>query len=131
MSEQNVQIVRGCDEAFNRGDVEAVLVVTDPDVEFIPRRAPIQGVYHGHQGIREFFADNAENFDLFEVHTEETQDLGDRVLAFGTVRIRGTESGVEVSVPLAAVVTFRDGKIVRLEDFGERSRALEAAGLAE
>jgi hypothetical protein len=26
---------------------------------------------------------------------------------------------------------FRDGKIIRFEDFGERSQALEAAGLSE
>jgi ketosteroid isomerase-like protein len=26
------------------------------------------------------------------------------------------------------VATFRDGKIARFEDFGERSKALEAAG---
>jgi hypothetical protein len=34
-------------------------------------------------------------------------------------------------VPTAIVATFRDGKLARFEDFGERSEALEAVGLSE
>jgi ketosteroid isomerase-like protein len=76
-------------------------------------------------------ADTFENFDLFEVSNEEIRDLGDRVFSIGTLRIRGKGSGVEVTVPTAIVLTFRDGKIVRFEDFGERSSALEAVGLSK
>jgi ketosteroid isomerase-like protein len=130
MSQQYVEIMRRQTEAVNRGDVDAVLLNVDPEIEFIPRRAAVQGAYHGHKGIRDFFADTFQNFDLFEVSNEEIQDLGDRVVSIGRVRIRGKGSGVEVTVPTAIVLTFRDGKIVRFEDFGERSRALEAVGLS-
>ena len=100
----------------------------DPMIEFIPKRAAVQGVYHGHEGVREYLGDTAENSNLFQVNNEEIRDLGDRVVAFDTLRIRGRESGVEVAVPTAIVATFRDGKIARCEDFGETSKALEAAG---
>ena len=131
MSQENVKVVREAWEAVNRRDVEAFLLGMDPEIEFIPRRAAIQGVYRGHAGMRKFFAENAENFDLYEVSHEEFRDLGDRVVAVGTVRARGKESGVEVITPTAIVATFRDGKIVRYEDLGERSEALKAVGLAE
>lgn len=112
-------------------DTEAFLLGIHPDVEFIPRRAAVQGTYHGHAGMREYIAENAESFDLFEVRNAEFRDLGGRILAFGTVRVRGRESGVEVTHPTALLVTFRDGKIIRFQDFGERGDALEAAGLSE
>jgi ketosteroid isomerase-like protein len=127
MSKDNVETFRRLVDAVNRRDLDGVLRCMDPAVEFIPRRAAVQGAYRGHDGVRDYLADTLENFDLYEVHNEEIRDLGDRVLAFDTLRIRGKESGVEVSVPTAIVAMFRDGKIVRFEDFGERSKALKAA----
>jgi ketosteroid isomerase-like protein len=131
MSQENVEIIRRCDAAISRGDVDSYLLGIHPDVELIPRRAAVQGTYHGHAGMRKYITENAESFDLFEVGNTEFRDLGDRVLAFGTVRVRGRESGVEVTHPTALLVAFRDGKIIRFEDFGERGAALEAAGLSE
>ena len=131
MSQENVETIRRCDAAISRGDVDSFLLGIHPDVEFIPRRAAVQGTYHGHDGMRKYIAENAESFDLFEVGNTEFRDLGDRVLAFGTVRVRGRESGVEVTQPTALLVVFQDGKIIRFEDFGERDAALEAAGLSE
>jgi ketosteroid isomerase-like protein len=131
MSQENIETIRRCDKAISRGDVDAFLLGIHPDVEFIPRRAAVQGTYHGHAGMRKYITENTESFDLFEVGNTEFRDLGERVLAFGTVRVRGRESGVEVTHPTALLVMFRDGKIIRFEDFGERSQALEAAGLSE
>jgi ketosteroid isomerase-like protein len=131
MSQENVEATRRGVAAFNRGDVEEAVALIHPDAEFIPMRAPVQGAYRGHEGVREFFHDNAENFEVFEVTSEEIRDVGDRVVALGTVRIRGKGSGAEVTVPSAVVITYEEGKVVRFEEFGDQSRALEAAGLSE
>jgi ketosteroid isomerase-like protein len=57
--------------------------------------------------------------------------VGDgKVLAFGTIRIRGRGSGVETEVPSAVLVTVRDGRVTYFKDYGDRLAALEAAGLA-
>jgi ketosteroid isomerase-like protein len=131
MPEQYAEIIRRQVEAVNRGDVETVLSDMDAEIEFIPQRAAVQGVYHGHDGVRDFFADTFENFELFEASTDEVRELGDRVVSIGTLRIRGKGSGIEVTVPTAIVLTFSDGKIVRFEDFVERSKALEAVGFGK
>ncbi len=55
----------------------------------------------------------------------------DRILAFGSFRIRARGSGVDTHFPVAGIATFHDGKLVRWEDFRERRLALEAAGLSE
>ena len=129
MSRQNVEVGSLIVQAFNDGDVEALLPVMHPDIEFVPMRAPVQGAYRGHDGLREFLADNVESFDVFHVTTEEVHDPGDHVVGIGTLRVRGKGSGVEVVVPTAVVLTFEQGKVVRFEEFGDRAKALEAVGL--
>jgi hypothetical protein len=71
-------------EALSRGDMEAFLSVVDKDVVWIAARSAVEGAYHGHDGLRKFFADNEENFEVFEPGFREVRDLGDRILVFGT-----------------------------------------------
>jgi ketosteroid isomerase-like protein len=131
MSQENVDSFCRDMEAFRRGDFDAWIEGFHDDCEFVPRRAPIQGPYRGHDALREFLADNAENFDLFHPAYEYVRDVGDSVLAMGKLRVRGKGGGVDVEVPSALVLTYRNGKCIRFQDFGERRDALEAVGLSE
>ena len=47
MSQENLVAFRRNNEAVSRGDIEAALATLDPEIEFIPRRAAVQGVYRG------------------------------------------------------------------------------------
>ncbi len=115
-------------EAFSRADVDAALEAVHPEIEFIPARAAMQGAFHGHEGMRRFFADNEENFDLFHATYPEIRRIdGDRMVALGSVRTRGKSSGVETEVPSAVVLDFRDGKVVRFEDLGDERMAMTMA----
>jgi ketosteroid isomerase-like protein len=60
MSQENVEIMRHALEAFAAADVERLLQFTDPDLEFEPHLAMLEGNYRGHGGIREFMADAFE-----------------------------------------------------------------------
>ena len=131
MSRENVEAFWRNLETFRNRDFEAWIALFHHDAEFVPQRAPIQGRYRGHAALREFVADNAESFDVFEPDYGDVRDLGERVLALGKLRVRGKGSGVEVEVPSALVLTYRDGKVARFEDFGDSRRALEATGLSE
>src|SRR5215212_7258511 len=62
MSQENVDRFIEATEAFNRGDVRAGLRVMDPEVQFEPVQAALQGTYAGHEGVREWFADIAEHY---------------------------------------------------------------------
>jgi ketosteroid isomerase-like protein len=130
MSSENVEAVRRCVDAVNRGDVEAVLRLVSDDFVLIPIRAATEGEYRGHAGVRAFISDNAETFDVFEADYAELRDLGDRVLALGTIHVRGKGSGVELDFPTGGIVQFDGGKMISWRDFGDHGRALEAAGLA-
>jgi ketosteroid isomerase-like protein len=85
----------------------------------------------GHDGIRRWVTDNAESFELFRTQLDDVRDLGGRVLAIGTIRIRGRGAGIETDVPFAGVFTIRDGRVSKWEDFRDRGSALAAVGLAE
>jgi ketosteroid isomerase-like protein len=130
MSRDNVVLVRKLQERWNRGDTTVDPDTFHPDVEFLPLRAATEGSYRGIPGIEAFIADTLEVFDKFEMHFKYA-DLGEQVLAWGTIHLRARGSGVETDVKSGGVFEFRDGKIVRWEDFGSKDKALEAAGVRE
>jgi ketosteroid isomerase-like protein len=131
MSQENVELMREGIEATNRRDLEAVFRGMAPDIHFEHRLAALQGSFVGIEGVRSWFADLVEVFDSWWIDCEDIRDLGDRVLALGTIRTIGTESGVETELPLAIVAEYCDGFITHYIDYGDWAQAPEAAGLSE
>ena len=132
MSQENVEIVRRLLDAVEQDDLPAAVACLDPGLEWIPRRAPIEGAFHGHDGFKRFWAETRESWDIFELRFEELRPLDDgRVLAWGTIRVRGAGSGAEMDVPVGGTYEFRGGKIARWQDFGSKEQALAAVGLSE
>jgi ketosteroid isomerase-like protein len=128
MSQKNVELVRSLQDDWNRGDITVDSDRFHPDLEFIPRRAAMEGAYRGLAGFERFIADNLEVFEKFELRYEYA-DLGERVLAWGHIHVRARGSGIETDIESGGIIEFRDGKIVRWEDFGSKDKALEAVGL--
>jgi hypothetical protein len=131
MSKENVDRFLEGAEAFNRGDFEAAVDGIHTDAVFEPQVAVVEGAFIGPDGVRAFMTGSADIYDVFQVSYSEVRDLGDRVLAFGTVRSVGKDSGIETEVPLAVVATYREGLLTRWKDYGDKAKALEAAGLEE
>jgi ketosteroid isomerase-like protein len=128
VSQDKIDLVRRFLDAAARDDWPTVLACFHPEVDFVPLRAATEGVFHGHTGIERFIADNRVNFDLFEP-AYEFRAVGERVVLWGTVHLRGRGSGVEMDVPSGGIIEFRDGRISRWEDFGSKKKAFAAAGI--
>ncbi len=131
MSQENVDRLVESIEAYNRHDLEGVLRLMDPEIEFEHRLAELQGKFVGVEALRGWLADLDEYFESAHIDCSDIRDLGDRVLALGTVRAIGRESGVETELPYTVVATFMNGRVTHFTDFGDREKALEAAGLRE
>ena len=132
MSRENVELVRAFVAKPVLGLTEADFdEVCDPALELIALRSGTEGSFRGLAGFLRFQADTATTFEKFEQHYEEFHAVGERVLAGGTIRVRGAGSGVEMDIPAWNVVEFRDGKISRWESFGSKADALKAVGLEE
>jgi limonene-1,2-epoxide hydrolase len=115
---------------WNRGNRTVDSGRVHPDLEFVPRRAATEGAYRGLAGLESFIADTSEVFEKFQMHFEFA-DLGERVLAWGHIHVQARGSGIETNIEIGGVYEFRDGKVVRWEDFGSKYKALEAVGLSE
>ena len=132
MSLENVEVVRGITRAVNDGDVDYLIRHTTDDVVIVVARSAIEGPFVGHEGARRFFADNRQNFEVFQLHADDVREIGDdHVLSVGTVHVRGRGGGVEMEIPFAGITTARDGRSSRWEAFRERHLALKAVGLEE
>src|SRR5829696_3407387 len=58
MSQENVEIARRSFEAFNGRAIDELISFADPDSEWLPFRAQLEGiVYRGHEGVRQFVRD--------------------------------------------------------------------------
>jgi ketosteroid isomerase-like protein len=130
MSRENVEVVRRAFEAWNAGDLERVVELVDPQLEFIPFRSQLHGApYFGADGMRQFARDAGDEWEYLQIVPHEFRDAGERVLLLGRYDARGRASGVEVQFPAAWVARMRNGKIVHLRSYEDRDTALEAAGL--
>jgi ketosteroid isomerase-like protein len=132
MSKENVELVRRISDEWSLGEISEANIrwAYHPDVEFLPLRAATEGAYRGIAGIERFVADTPEVFEKFEPRFE-LRDLGERVLAWGAIHVRARQSGIDTEISMGGVFEFRDGKIVRWQDFGSKDEALKAVGLAE
>jgi ketosteroid isomerase-like protein len=133
MSQENIEIPRRIMDAYNRGDIASFLEHLDPDVEWIPILATLEGrVYRGRAGVRRWLEELARDWEYFEPLYERFYDLGDVVLILGRWRARGRVSGVELeNQPGAWVYEIKDGKAVRMRTFTNRDEALEAVGMSK
>jgi ketosteroid isomerase-like protein len=135
MSQQNVEIAARIYEAtgvVSDATLEKWSDLFDPAVEFdMSRRLIDPGVYRGAGEIVRWVDEGRAVYGSLEVVPEELLDAGEKVVAMVRMRARGTLSGAPVEALIAHVLTLRDGKLLRLEYYGDREEALRAAGLAE
>ena len=133
MSQENVEIVRRINEAFNHGDIESVLsfCAEDIEVEDLMNAPDVPRVVHGIQGVRQVLIAWIEGFDEFRGEIFEYIDDGNHVVCVTDYDSKSRE-GLALHQRAVNVFEIRDGKLVK-GTFGyeNREQALEAAGLSE
>lgn len=131
MSQENVEIVRLMNAAFNRGDLDTAFGFYEPTAIWHSRPdEPDTGDYHGLAAIREMAAMWQGMFEGFQFELEGYVEVRDCVVTSGWLCGRGRESGAEVRERYAWVVRMRDGKLSEIWEYRDRAEALEAVGLS-
>ena len=127
----NVELLRKGYEAFAREDLDGIIPLLDERIEWRnPEDSPIAGTWHGHQGVREWFAQAKEAFGDIQFTPHEFRELPDgRVLVLLRAGFRAKQSGIVMEVPYVHLITIRNGLVTRLQMYGDQHRALRAAGL--
>ena len=136
MSQEGVDLLLRGYRAFVAGDLDAISGMLDPEVEWV--------------GVGDFVA-VADRADVLAVLSERLDEqyhvtvdrcigVGDRVVV--SMRFSNVEPDPTDDRPLqsrrtylvgryAAIVTMRDGRVVRVEEHPHLASALEAAGLED
>ena len=132
MSQENVEKARDFIAAYNRRDYDAAVESFDPEIEWVlPARQSFDSC-QGPDEIKRFWKGLDETFEELRLEPQEFVDAGDRVATRLRHHGRGRRSGLEINEAMYhQVATFRAGRMVRIEYFGEWSEALEAVGLSE
>jgi ketosteroid isomerase-like protein len=129
MSEENVELVRAFIAAYNRRDFGAAVEAFDPEVEWVLPERQSSDSGRGPDAVIRFWEGIDNTFDDLQLRPQEHIDAGDRI----ATRLRHygrAKSGVEIDTELYhQVVTFRGGRMVRIEYFASWPEALEAAGV--
>ncbi len=133
MPDEDFEVVRRTWAAFNRGDLDAMLEELHPDVVAIPFGAVMEGTaYRGRRAIEAWWREEIlVTWEVFEVHPEIFQRVGERLLVTGHWEARGSESGVELDIPASWVVDVRDGKIAFWQTYTDHAQARRDVGLAD
>jgi uncharacterized protein len=134
MSQENVEIVRRVSEAFAEGDLDTVFALVAPEIEWDFSNADTwleEQVYRGYDAITEFFGKWIGEWEDYRFELEDVIDAGDKAVAIVRDEGRGKSSGIRLERRHAEVWTFRDGKVIRIEPFDAKTKALEAVGLSE
>jgi ketosteroid isomerase-like protein len=130
-AEANVDALRRLFDLVGDGEnPEALYELLDPDVEFVIPALDLEaGEYRGHEAVRSYFRRWAGTWESWHFHPERLEALDDERVVVGLLqRARGKGSGVEIESRPGQVWTFRDGRVVRWENFASYEEALESAG---
>ena len=132
MSQENVEKARDFIAAYNRRDLDAAVESFDPEIEWVLPARQSSDSCRGPAEVRRFWEGLDETFEELRLEPQEFVDAGDHVATRLRHHGRGRRSGLEINEAMYhQVATFRAGRMVRIEYFGEWSEALEAAGLSE
>src|SRR6185436_10297594 len=96
MSQENVDLVLRAYEAWNRGDIDAVVQFATPDGEYRPASLAVippgmDAAYFGREGFARFAREFVGLWDQFSIEPEQVIDRGDQVVAL--LRLRGVGRG--------------------------------------
>jgi ketosteroid isomerase-like protein len=93
-----IEVVRGLYEAFQRRDLDAMLVAISDDAElFFEGTARLAGraePYRGHSGLREYFADVERIWEDLVLHATDYRAVPGSVIVMG--HITGRRQGLDV-----------------------------------
>jgi ketosteroid isomerase-like protein len=128
MSQENVELAQQAFDAFNRRDLGAFLALMDADVEAGSRLVAMEGGYHGHDGIRQWWQNLLDAMPDYTLETVEARDLGHLTLTTLRTRGHGADSDTPVEDTVWVVVDWRDKKVVRWRVLSTEAEALEAVG---
>ena len=123
-------LIRPIHEEWARGIWQPRFAVYDPHMEWgwSDEFPGLAGVYEDHETPNPRLRAWLSEWEHWRAVADEYLEIGDYVVVLASYIGRGRGGGVEIRQEGAHVFKLRDGKVVRLEIFANRQKALESVG---
>jgi uncharacterized protein len=128
MAQDNAALLRPIYEHWGRGNWRPSFDIYDPHMEWgwSSEFPGLAGVYEDHADPNPRLQAWLSGWEDWRAEAEEYLEVGDYVVVLARYYGRGRGSGIEIQQEGAHVFKLRDGKVVRLEIFASRDKALES-----
>jgi ketosteroid isomerase-like protein len=123
----DIEVVKETFAAFAARDLEAVLALAAPDIEFSAVTSEHAGrtePYRGHEGLRQYFRDVAAVWEELRLTPREFRARGDLILVTGKVAARSRSRTVSGST--GWIWRVRDGKVTYVRVYASAADAIAA-----
>ena len=123
----DIEVVKATFAAFAERDLDRVLALADPDIEFTAVTGEHAGrtePYRGHDGMRQYFRDVAAVWEELRLTPRDFHTSGDRILVTGRVSARSRSRTVTGST--GWIWRVRDGKVTYVRVYASAADALAA-----
>ena len=128
MASENVALLRPIYAEWGRGNWRPSFEIYDPEMEWgwSDEFPGLGGVFKDDRNPNPRLHTWLSGWEHWRAEANEYLERGDYVIVLATYHGRGKGSGVEIQQQGAHVFKLRDGKVVRLEIFASRARAMES-----
>ena len=128
MARGNADLVRPIYEQWGRGNWVPRFEVYHPHMQWgwSDEFPGLDGVYEDHADPNPRLRAWLSEWEHWRAEAEDYLEIGNHVVVLATYYGRGRGSGVEIQQHGAHVFELRDGKVVRLEIFASREKAMES-----
>ena len=128
MPQENIDLARRANEAWNRRDLEAMLTLSDPEIEYVNSPTALEpGTRHGHDGLKAVVRTQWAALTDARLEIDRIFDRGEDILTLGRLsrQLPGSEARLEDQSLI--LWRIRDRKLVRIEVLGFGSAEVQAA----
>lgn len=130
MNEQdNIALVQQAYALFGKGDVAGLLKMMSSDVVWeVPEveNVPFTGTFRGPEAVGRFFAALGGAVETLKFEPREFFAKGDKVVVLGDRQYKTREHGREYGGKWVQVITVKDAKVARFEDYADTAAAARA-----
>jgi ketosteroid isomerase-like protein len=132
MASHNADLIRPIYEEWGRGNWRPSFDVYDAHMEWgwSSEFLDLGGVYEDRRDPNPRLRRWLSGWDYWRAEADEFLEIGEYVVVLATYHGRGRGSGVEIEQLGAHVFKLRDGKVVRLEIFASREKAIASVHAA-
>jgi ketosteroid isomerase-like protein len=122
---ENTELVQQAYQHFKGGDIQGFLQSLSEDVEwtlFEIEGVPFSGTHRGLEGVGQFFSQVFDTEEPLHFEPREFVAQGEKVVALGDYAWRVKSTGRVYETDFVHVITVRNGKIARFQEFTDTAK---------